>query len=141
MSNWNWLEETLDLQRTAFKIDPPALEGDEFADYVIWNHTAAVAELTEFLEENNWKPWSSIRGRGDRDAAIGELIDVQHFIANLLVALDCTDEEYEVRYQMKMQVNRNRQKDGYDGQNKCPRCRRALDDAGVLCTPTNCYGG
>lgn len=131
--SWNWLEETLKLQRESFKVDPPALEGAELADYVLWNHSAAVAELSEFLDEVHWKPWSVLRGRKNDELAIGELIDVAHFIANLAVAMGCTDDEWERRYREKMEINAKRQRDGYDGRNKCPGCGRALDDPNVAC--------
>jgi dimeric dUTPase (all-alpha-NTP-PPase superfamily) len=51
---------------------------------------------------------------------IEELVDVAHFIANCLVALDVSDAEWEAAYQAKQQVNRQRARDGYsarkDGQ-------------------------
>jgi len=137
--SWKWLEETRKLQTQSFGKDPSTLEGDELAEFVIWNHTALIDEMSEFLGEIKWKPWvSSGRGTTNRDAAIGELVDVAHFLANLAVAMGCTDEEWISRYQAKMAVNAARQRDGYTGENKCPVCRRALDDAAVLCTAERC---
>ncbi len=138
MSDFKWLAETRALQVHSYGQDPATLQDDEFANFVIWNHAAAVDELCEFLGETRWKPWITIRGRGDDEAAIGELIDVAHFIANLAVAMGCDDETWERRYREKMEINRTRQRAGYDGTNKCSRCGRALDDPAVKCTTTMC---
>ena len=136
--SWNWLDETRQLQTNAYGNDPALLEGDELADFVIWNTVALSDEMSEFLGEIQWKPWSKVRGGANRDAAIGELIDAAHFLANLAVAMGCTDEEWVSRYQAKMEINAKRQRDGYDNTNKCPKCRRALDDVSVKCTPERC---
>lgn len=136
---WNWLESTANLQAESFGIDVTSIKGEDFAEYAIWNTLAAIDELTEFLGEVKWKPWvSSGRGSANRDAAVGELIDVSHFIANLAVALGCTDDEWVLRYQEKQEINRQRQRDGYTGLNKCSQCKRALDDPSVSCTSTVC---
>lgn len=135
----DWLKRTREMQTTSFGADPSTLEGDALADFVIWNHTALIDELSEFLGEIRWKPWAKgDRGQVNRSAAIGELIDVGHFLANLAVAMGCTDEEWNERYQEKMRINRQRQLDGYDARNKCATCGRALDDPSVMCTATNC---
>jgi dimeric dUTPase (all-alpha-NTP-PPase superfamily) len=138
MSKWEWLETTRQLQIKSYGTDPITLSGDKLANFWIWNHTAAIDELSEFLNEVTWKPWSTQRGTFNRDAAIGELVDCAHFIANLAVSLGCTDGEWESRYQAKQLLNAKRQQDGYDGKNKCPNCKRALDDPGVQCTPDEC---
>ena len=138
MSDWEWLKETRALQISAYGADPSALEGESLADFVLWNHTALVDEMSEFLGEVQWKPWAKPRGGANKHAAIGELIDVAHFLANLAVAMGCTDEEWERRYKAKMTINAARQRDGYDNKNKCKKCRRALDDDGVKCTADRC---
>lgn len=101
------------------------------------NHTAAVIELSEFMQEVGWKPWASPRGWVNRDAALRELVDVGHFVANLLCALDVSDAEWERAYRAKQEVNRQRQRDGYDGRAKCARCGRAYDDTAVYCHPSD----
>lgn len=138
MSDFRWLDETRALQREAFGVDPWSLDGELLADYVTWNVAALTAEVGEFLNEVAWKPWSTDRGPGNRDAAVSELIDVAHFLANLACVLQCTDEEWERKYHEKMSINRKRQADGYDNSNKCNKCKRALDDASVRCTQTLC---
>jgi hypothetical protein len=124
----SWLNSTLDLQRTAFDIDPPYLEGDERTEYVRWNTLAAIDELMEALHEISWKPWQTA-DYFNREAFVGELIDVMHFIGNMLVTAGVTGEELSQRYHSKQQRNRYRQEVGYDGvEGKCPTCRRSFDD-------------
>lgn len=136
MSTWNWLASTKALQEEAFGRDFSSQDPDEFADAIVMNHSALVVELGEFMNEIGWKDWAAPRGWVNRDAAVGELVDVAHFLANLLVRLEVTDAEWERRYRAKQEVNRNRQRSGYDGvTDKCPTCRRSYDDFGVLCSP------
>lgn len=130
MADWNWLASTRALQEEAFgkNFDKP-FDPDEFADSIVMNSMALIKELGEFMDEVGWKDWIAPRGWVNREQAVGELIDVGHFLANLLVRLDVTDREWEERYRAKQQVNRNRQRTGYDGvSGKCPNCRRAHDD-------------
>lgn len=145
VSDWRWLASTRELQRDAFDWDWDKIrERDDYLDVVatsvMQNFTSAVTELGEALAEVGWKPWAS-RRFVNRDAFIEELVDVAHFLANMAVAVDCTDDEWEQRYQAKQQVNRRRQEDGYDGvTGKCPRCHRSYDGAGVTCRPAEIVG-
>lgn len=126
--HWRWLASTERLQFQAYGYVMP-MEGDELADFVTWNHTAAVKELSEALDEVGWKIWAAPRGWVNRDAFIRELVDVSHFIANMAVSVGCTDEEWWVRYRAKQGLNAKRQADGYDGVvGKCHVCHRAIDD-------------
>jgi dimeric dUTPase (all-alpha-NTP-PPase superfamily) len=135
------LASTRALQAEFFKREFPIQDPDELADYVLENHTALVVELGEFMQEVGWKTWSAPRGWVNRRAAVGELVDVAHFLANLLCALDVTDNEWEELYRLKQEVNRQRQRDGYDSSvTKCPNCRRAYDDPGVKCHPESDHG-
>lgn len=130
MADWNWLASTRALQQEAYgkDFDKP-VDPDEFADSIVMNHSALIVELSEFMAEVGWKDWATPRGWVNRDAAVGELVDAAHFLANLLVRLDVTDKEWQERYQAKQQVNRTRQRTGYDGvTGKCPSCRRAHED-------------
>lgn len=139
MSTWNWLASTRALQEEYFQREFPIDDPDELADYLVSNHTALIVEMSEFMGEVGWKDWATPRGWVNREAAVGELIDVGHFLANLLCALGVTDAEWEARYRDKQEVNRQRQRDGYDGvSGKCPQCHRAYDDSGVTCTPGSC---
>lgn len=131
-----WLASTRKLQETYFNVNYAELakDPDQLADSIVWNHTALVVELSEFMNEVGWKNWSVSRGWVNRDAAIGELVDAAHFMANILNLLDVTDEEWEDRYRAKQEINRQRQRNGYDARHaKCPGCHRAYDDVGVEC--------
>lgn len=103
---------------------------------------ALEAELQEALNETQWRPWTKPRGSWvNRDAYIGEMVDVLHFFINMLLVLgdDPKNLAIEVanRYLRKHDVNKQRQVDGYDGvSTKCPRCKRALDDPAVGCNTT-----
>ena len=145
-----WLLSTRVLQRQSFGKDPALLEGAELADYIRWNQLAAVDELMEALHEVDWKPWTVTNdGFRNRDAFVGELVDVLHFVANQLVAARCSDEELTQLYLAKQQKNRERMASKtYDGRNKCSVCQRAYDDPAVRCTPdpkhpghSYCYEG
>lgn len=139
MTRWNWLASTRALQAEYFQREFPITDPDELADYVTENHSAAVIELSEFMQEVGWKPWATPRGWVNREAALRELVDVGHFVANLLCALDVSDAEWEHAYRAKQEVNRQRMRSGsYDGvSGKCPTCGRAFDDPGVLCAPAD----
>lgn len=125
-----WLMRTRILQRMSFGADPAQLTGEDRVEYVRWNMLAAHDELSEALAEISWKPWASAE-YFNRDEFIGELVDVLHFVGNMLVAAKCTDTELNERYLAKMAKNRKRMEEGYTGTNKCDRCKRALDDVGA----------
>lgn len=130
-NEWRWLASTRELQERYFNRDFDNQEPDEFADAIVMNHSALICELTEFMDEIGWKDWAAPRGWVNRDAAVGELVDVAHFLANLLLRLNVDDDEWEQRYRAKQEVNRQRKRSSYDGvSNKCPKCKRALDDVG-----------
>lgn len=125
---WRWLESTNRLQRESFGFIPEEVTSDQLADYFTTNCWALVAELAEFSQEVGWKPWASPRGWVEKERALNELVDVGHFLANLLNALGITDDQWEAAYRLKQQLNRKRQEDGYDGRStKCRGCSRALD--------------
>lgn len=93
------------------------------------NVLALAAELFgEVLGEVGWKSWATSR-HINRDALVKELIDVWHFLMNLMLHADMTADELYEGYLKKREINIRRQCDGYDGvSTKCPRCLRALED-------------
>lgn len=130
---WKWLQSTVALQADAYGHEFPK-QGEDLGAWIRTNVTALTAEVGEALKEIGWKPWSTGQGYVNREAYLGELVDAGHFLANLLVAVGITDEEWEAAYQRKQQVNRDRQAAGYDTRaEKCPACGRAYDDAAVAC--------
>jgi len=126
------------LQVKAYGSDP--YEGSEVQriNFMKDMKLALEAELQELMDEIGWKPWASSR-HINREAAVGELVDVWHFFMNFMLVLNVSPAELYERYMEKRTKNIIRQKDGYDGViGKCPVCKRALDDSAVKCTPDDC---
>lgn len=70
---------------------------------------AAMAELTEFLDELPWKPWKPEGYKEiDRDAAATELTDVFQFLANAALCLGFTPEDLTTALRRKWVVNHAR---------------------------------
>lgn len=110
----------------------------ERIEFIKNNILAATDELHEAMAETGWKPWAS-SNHVNGDAYFNELIDLWHFVMNLMLATghhpDWVAEQMYERYIAKRNKNIKRQQDGYDGiSGKCPACRRAYDDVAVYCT-------
>jgi hypothetical protein len=141
----NWLDATRVLQVEVYRADYsrfphyPTNGNDthetrqNLVDYIDVMWGAAIHELIELHDETSWKPWQHDDPYVNRGAVVKEAVDALHFVANILAAVACTDEELSEAYLEKMAVNRERQEreSGYfvqaDGV-KCRICRRALDD-------------
>jgi dimeric dUTPase (all-alpha-NTP-PPase superfamily) len=117
------MDRQLELQRDSFMIDPTELSGEARNNYVAAMATALNVEIGEALQEISWKPWAS----GEwfhREAYLMELIDALHFWMNLvLIATNDPMDVIEV-YMRKAQINADRQREGYTGEGKCPKCGR-----------------
>jgi hypothetical protein len=129
-----------DLQIEAFGRNFQRMLQSERVIYIREMQQAAIMELCEALDEVGWKTWATSR-HINRDAYIGELVDVLHFWINMLLALgdDPTELAREVftRYGVKGRINAERQARGYDGvSSKCPACNRDVADMGVMCSIT-----
>lgn len=138
-----WLELQLRLQRETFGVDPPALSGRERAEYIRWNALAVVSELDEFLQEVQWKPWAQDEGLiMNPIRAEAELVDMLHFVGNLLLAIGAEPDSLWRAYQAKHEVNQRRQTEGYDGvTGKCANCRRDLSETGTTSADVELYEG
>lgn len=128
---WRWLESTRELQSGHFGVNYDDLTGEKLADYMRTQIAAIASELGEFSQEVDWKPW--VNGEGDRgwvnrENAVRELVDLAHFVANALCAMDVTDDEWETSYRAKQQVNRDRRATGYDSKSTKCQCGRAFED-------------
>lgn len=121
-----WLSETLRLQ-TEFYKDISNLPQEELEDWMRVNAFAAEDEIHEAMNEISWKPWAKSEFF-HREAFIGECVDALHFVGNMLAAAGCTDGELNAAYLEKMERNRERQRAGYTGTDKCDICNRASDD-------------
>lgn len=123
----NWIEKTKYLQEEFYGQKFEDFDHEQLVDWVRINILAAEDELHEALGEISWKPWASAQFF-NREAYLGEIVDVLHFAANLLAGAQITDEELNTAYLEKMERNRERQRKGYTGTRKCLECRRAEDD-------------
>lgn len=122
----DWIMRTRVLQKEAYGADPVGLSGKEREEYVRWNVLAAEDELHEALAEISWKPWAKSEFF-NREQFVGEMVDVLHFVGNLLAVANVTGTELTTRYSSKQDKNRERQRDGYDGvSGKCKGCKRDL---------------
>ena len=132
------LDRQRELQKKHYGVDVAKLTEEERAQYIRDMSLALTDELHEALNEVGWKPWATSR-HINRQAYLGELIDVLHFWANLVLVTNTNEEELVEMYFAKADKNVKRQLAGYDGvEGKCTTCGRAFDDAAVLCTPVAC---
>ncbi len=132
------LAKTKQLQVEIYGSSPHVWSDGDRIEYIKEMVLAATDELHEALGEVGWKSWASSR-RIDRDAYLGELIDVLFFLMDLFIVVDTRGSEVTDRYLKKLAINTTRAKGTYTGvDEKCSTCRRALDDPAVTCTPTEC---
>lgn len=111
---WRWLDSTVALQRDYFGFDWEAIGRTtrNVAASLKDNSFAIAVELAEASVEYSWKHWATDEPFVNRERVIEELVDVGHFLANMLVALDVTDAEWEEHYQRKQEKNRRRMRSG-----------------------------
>lgn len=136
-----WLTTQGVYQRQTFGHNFAKMPTNEILTYVDEMLKAAAIEiLSEAYNEFSWKSWAKNQFL-NRDALVGEVIDAEFFLANVLVALGVSDEEHTTKYRRKMEINTARQERGYDTSaagEKCPSCKRGLDDTAVTCTTDRC---
>lgn len=122
-------------------VSPTDLDPEAKIEFIRWNMLALEDELHEALGEVGWKPWATSR-HINTEAFKGELVDALHFFMNLLLVADITADELLEAYQKKREKNIKRQEAGYDGvTEKCPHCKRALDDDAVECREDTLHPG
>jgi dimeric dUTPase (all-alpha-NTP-PPase superfamily) len=132
------LDRQRELQKKHYGVDVTTLSDEERAQYIRDMSLALADELHEALNETGWKPWATSR-HVNRQAYLGELIDVLHFWCNLVLITNTNEKEILDMYFAKADKNAKRQLAGYDGvAGKCTTCGRAFDDTAVLCTPIAC---
>lgn len=124
-----------ELQRDTYGHDFEKMSDEERIEFIKVNVLALTNELHEALGEVGWKPWATSR-HVHSDAYLGELVDVFHFLMNLVLVLGYKEEDlaemFVSRYFQKRAVNAQRQKDGYDGvSGKCPGCGRDIAEANL----------
>ena len=112
--SWRWLESTVALQRDYFNYDWETIGRDPetVAASLKDNSFAILVELAEASVEYSWKHWAKDEPFVVRERVLSELVDVGHFLANMLVAVGVSDEEWEAAYQAKQEKNRRRMTTG-----------------------------
>jgi len=98
----------------------------DILDYLFFNNHSLHMEASECGNEFSWKPWATAEFV-NRDALIGELVDVAKFMLNMLLAVGCTSSEFMEKFVLKTAINYARQQNGYTGLEKDEN-GRALDD-------------
>lgn len=94
------------LQLEIHGFDLGELEGDELAEYLRMNALALHTELSELLQELNWKPWKPGDPlEFDREKVVDEYVDIMFFWLNLAVALRITGPELVDAYLAKYEEN------------------------------------
>lgn len=116
----DYLNRQFLLQKEAYDLDIDELSGWERVEFIKWNILAAQTELSEVLGETCWKPWATYtedQDFKDKDKYVEELVDVMHFIANLLLVAGVDDHDLSELFIEKQAVNRARQETvgGYAG--------------------------
>lgn len=127
-----------DIQENVYKYDfekMRALPLNEFRQFFDWNYHAIQDELREVfdalggihdgVQSGVWKPWkkafhekvpqmtfNTMTDRDKKELQM-ELIDIQHFLFNLMLATGMTAEDLFNMYFAKNAENRERQKRGY----------------------------
>lgn len=77
------------------------------------NILSAVSELTEALQETNWKPWKKTKHLVNRPRYAEELTDALQFWANAALAMGLTADDLASALRAKWVINRQRIRDGY----------------------------
>lgn len=107
---------------------------EDFRRFFDWNFHAIIDELMETMNALGgikdgignavWKPWKKDHQKiqtmsyndlseNDKKELKMELIDIQHFLFNMMLACDMTPDEIFNFYMSKNQENRNRNKNNY----------------------------
>ena len=89
---------------------------EEWTEYVMLMLTCINVEQVEalnWLTNPSWKQWKSQIEPFNRKEFINELVDIQHFLINVLLAVDCNHEEFTNAFFNKNYENIKRQEKGY----------------------------
>lgn len=123
------------------RTDPTVVPEDLRAAWIKNMILATLDELHEALNETGWKPWASSRHVND-DACFGELRDAWQFLMNAMLTVHQVSpselaELLEESLDAKLKKNYARVDAGYTGTEKCPGCRRALDEVKLTVDRSN----
>lgn len=115
---------------------------EELIEYLKGQVMALQAETIEALDEMSWKPWTHGEKFVNRDTMLGECADILCFLVNIVLGLGFDSQDFYAAHQEKALRNIKRQEDKYDGvSDKCPVCRRDLNDLKAKNISTGNFGG
>jgi dimeric dUTPase (all-alpha-NTP-PPase superfamily) len=120
------LEMQRHLQMNSFGADPInlAVYGNdaERSEFAYRSIIMMLDEAHEALGEISWKWWTSEKFFNEEEFK-GEVVDIMHFVLNLVMVSGMSPEEFYIRYQWKNTKNAERQRAGYGGKtDKCSVC-------------------
>lgn len=91
-------------------VDLDSYKGQERIRQAMWN---IVAELGEFAEGLNYKPWKLDPDPVDREYLYNEIGDLIHFVLEFLILIGITPEKLGDIYFKMVRKNKERQEGGY----------------------------
>lgn len=104
------LKELFNLQRKLqAKID---FTNVSLTQYIRLMFIGIVTEVSEAIEETNWKPWKKDK-HIDLDKLQEEVIDIWHFLINLTLASGMNSESVLKQFRSKNKINMKRQEEKY----------------------------
>lgn len=111
----DWLRDTQAFQSRVYGFDPAYLRSNVSAQVraVRENVLPLMVEAVELLNNVSWKYWAHDEPYVNREEVLKESVDIGHFHANIMTAVDILDDEYWEAYRAKQRVNEQRQLDGY----------------------------
>jgi hypothetical protein len=135
------LDSQRELQKRILGVDPATLDNDARINNIKMNSFALMAELFEAVNEIGWKEWATSR-HINRKEFCGELVDVWHFLMNMMIAVDMDADALFDGYNEKRIRNHARQENGYDGvSGKCSACHRDLEEITIKKVPSRRFLG
>lgn len=111
----NPLQQMFSLQKSFQSrfYDFEKMSNKEKIEYIRLMLTCINVESVEALNWTNWKPWKKTEKRFNRYEFLNELIDIQHFLINTALSVNCDSNEFSMLFINKNKENINRQKKGY----------------------------
>ncbi len=107
------LEAIFEIQIALQNLTDTRFKDDMNNEYIKDMCLAAHSEISEILNEVNWKPWKKSNKTICPEKYKGEVIDLMHFVINLGLAASMTPDELFHMYIQKNKENLQRQKEGY----------------------------
>ena len=106
MQQGGWVEDQSELQNAVGNAVPFA--GAALSEYLRWNSLALMIEMGEAMAHVSWKPWTVDEPWLERSKFLEEMADVALFMGNMLAAVGCSTEEFEMLVSEKQDVVRSR---------------------------------